>query len=119
MAKHTPGPWEVLQQDFQGTLIGQRNFGAAAYDSICAKQVAWLPRSTYSPGDSHDAFMAETNANARLIAAAPELLAALEKAERALVSAYGEPVEGASLQSEAGVTAIVEVRSAIIKARGA
>lgn len=38
---------------------------------------------------------------------------ALTIAERALVGAYGEPVDGASLQSVVGIEAIKAVRSAL------
>lgn len=55
-------------------------------------------------------------AERRIKDAAPAMLAALRKAERALIGAYGEPVEGASLQSAKGVEAIREVRAAIAKA---
>ena len=41
--------------------------------------------------------------------------AALQLAERALVGAYGEPEEGASMQSQLGVQAINEVRGALGK----
>jgi hypothetical protein len=44
-----------------------------------------------------------------------ETLQALRAAERALLGAYGEPVEGASMQSEKGVDAICRVRAEIAK----
>lgn len=44
-----------------------------------------------------------------------ETLAALRAAECALLGAYGEPVAGASMQSEKGVNAIALVRAEIAK----
>lgn len=53
-----------------------------------------------------------------LFAAAPELLAALQLAERQLVAAYGEP-DGSNLENKAGATAIYQARAAMLKAEGA
>lgn len=64
MAKHTPGPWEL-----DGVEVYPVN-GHRACDAICE----------LSAGQSDDLF----EANARLIAAAPELLEALER----LLEAY-------------------------------
>ena len=106
--RHTPGPWKYGR--FQkGKYRG--DFGIAP---------------TYTNGEISGpifAYLAQgrddiQEANARLITAAPDMLPALRLAERQLVAAYGEPVEGASLQSERGVEAIATVRAAIAKAEG-
>ena len=60
---------------------------------------------------------AERVANSHLVAASPEMLAALRLAERALVAVHGEP-EGTSLESKLGMDAIASVRAAIAKAEG-
>ncbi|MDR6954164.1 hypothetical protein J2X65_003532 [Ancylobacter sp. 3268] len=49
----------------------------------------------------------------RLLAEAGVTKTALQKAESALVGAYGEPVAGASLQSATGVDAIIAVQFAL------
>ena len=59
--KHTSGPWEI-EERFSGSYAIEPN-------------VAWLgASSSHQPG--------ENLANARLIAAAPEMLAALKLAEK-------------------------------------
>ena len=67
MDKHTPGPWNVVledQRDYIGHYIDDGNKTIA--ETVCAEA------GTVSE---------EEAANARLIAAAPELLAALEDVE--------------------------------------
>ena len=54
---HTPGPWQVKSDDI--SVVGRRNVGA--FDVV-----------------AHVAPRQNTHANARLIAAAPDLLAALK-----------------------------------------
>lgn len=70
-AKHTPGPWQILPEEadkdyirIRGTVLG------GSY------KVANVPTPTYEGVPPME--VEETRANARLIAAAPELLAALE-----------------------------------------
>jgi hypothetical protein len=63
--KHTPGPWEV---DDCGNVCGE---GAALATVFGAEDFPCLPEEDY------DAVNVECAANARLMAAAPELLAAL------------------------------------------
>jgi hypothetical protein len=60
MSKHTPGPWEALTADQDGIVIVSGPF------SVC----------TVNANEPQEA---ECLGNARLIAAAPELLAALER----------------------------------------
>lgn len=72
MAKHTPGPWAVSRRGFKQkpSIVGKPHVSVAVFDS----------------GDRE-----ADEANACLAAAAPEMLAALKQAERALVAVYGEP----------------------------
>lgn len=76
-AKHTPGPWTVENPMGQHLWIVQANL--APYD--------WTPIATLTEDDSEDAMdrgssrpisPVERDANAKLIAAAPALLAALQ-----------------------------------------
>ena len=76
-AKHTPGPWKISHSDFQ-TNEGQR---AILQDIDDAKHIAFITcQSDFKRGKGWCADCSERDANARLIAAAPELLAALEVA---------------------------------------
>jgi hypothetical protein len=68
--KHTPGPWAVFPhycKDDPNSIYAQTwLIGLGQYDTIAEVR----------PG--HDEFDGQNDANARLIAAAPELLEALE-----------------------------------------
>ena len=84
MSAHTPGPWVV---------DGSRVRGSGGRDWVCET----------SPGGRFSKSVREENdADARLIAAAPDLLAACETAERLLLDGVGRE----------------KVRAAIAKARG-
>lgn len=95
-AAHTPGPWNCNRSS------------ASGYDIVCSEN---------SPTDvcvisRRDKTTGEIDANARLIAAAPELLAALETAYMALIGylpAHRNDVTDA---------AIGAARAAITKAKG-
>ena len=67
MSGHTPGPWGTAQGQNAGN-IGVRARGAAE-----------LFRVAYVPVLPMDGCREEAEANARLIAAAPELLSALKR----------------------------------------
>lgn len=93
--KHTPGPWHI---GLQGGIY-QNKTGA----QVCIYDMATN-------------FDDENLANARLIAAAPELLAALELAESALCEIYGE---GGPLEScERPFALHNQIVAAIQKAKG-
>lgn len=81
--KHTPGPWSLGRPDSQGqdaymcevmTAYATKSEGASigCYDVICR---TWSPREICA---SLRLSREECFANARLIAAAPDLLSALE-----------------------------------------
>jgi hypothetical protein len=93
MSKHTPGPWAVFRRDGYSTYIHAINEG----DEINTFQVASCHSATsrkYFPTRG------EAEANARLIAAAPELLEALQAmlrmterhATHGLIATPGSPV---------------------------
>lgn len=104
-ARHTPGPWRVFICDDGGEWSGWPL-------SICS--VDDEDKSIVRPGGSYpyewDAAMSqrEAVANARLIAASPDMLTALQQVEREMQagfgSSYGETREA--------------VRRAIAKATG-
>ena len=98
--KHTPGPWQAMLSGnvvYEWTPPGGR--------SISCKIVARTTNHNAAP-DTEEA------ANARLIAAAPELLEALKLAEERIV----ELSAWAKIEAE-GQT-IAEIRAAIAKAEG-
>lgn len=68
---HTPGPWE-LQDPMGDEELWVVEQGRQPYDWRCIATVAIVG------GEIGDITPTEGNANARLIAAAPDLLAALE-----------------------------------------
>lgn len=97
MGKHTPGPWVA----HDGTQHGGRRWG-------CWDVFADDKPGTYVAGVNRD--NPDDEANARLIAAAPELLKAAERAERMLA-------EVTPANSYAG-SPLAELRTAIAKATG-
>lgn len=100
-AQHTPGPWKFGHLGTEALWVGPE------YDAL---QVAQVPHDTDEARD-------ESRANAQLIAAAPELLSALNRlaasiSMSALDQAYpGEREEGISLGLD-------DARAAIAKATG-
>jgi hypothetical protein len=68
--KHTPGPWHTFRQ-------GTKHFVSQATDEDFRFAIAVVYESTYHP-EGALALRQEATANARLIAAAPDLLAALQ-----------------------------------------
>jgi hypothetical protein len=67
--EHTPGPWKV---NYDGTILTEDKTGPCSHE-IIAQMPVWF--GTAQKGHVTQDHLA---ANARLIAAAPELLAALE-----------------------------------------
>ena len=113
-AKHTPGPWVVCIQDgddvaytvFAETQLVNRRIEADAWDDHLA-----------TAGLNHK----NVEANARLIAAAPELLKALDNIgglSRALRAGGPDPMDLQGL-SDALEEAVDMAHAAIAKATGA
>ena len=93
--KHTPGPWERWDD-------GIKSIG----DSIDICRVYAVPAD-----DSTQYGSGESDANARLIAAAPDLLEScveLEKAYRELLEAYGEAFGWGYLPADTAAEAIAK-----------
>lgn len=71
--QHTPGPWDV----FDGPNVNGTSHVLIGTDDV------WIARMQFGPGES-DLSDGELYADARLIAAAPDLLAAADYATRVL-----------------------------------
>ena len=95
MSKHTPGPWEVDESN--PNLVARLVDGV--YEYVC--EVAPSSFSTRECSDEQE------EADARLIAAAPELLAALRVARADIRRCFGDTVESLRL-----------IEAAIAKATG-
>lgn len=94
MGKPTPGPWLL---DDEGT-------------TVYVKRCGWRPAICTTQGENAISALGDLDqrrANARLIAAAPDLLAALQTLERAITN--NEPFSRAEHE---------QARAALAKARG-
>lgn len=104
-AKHTPGPWNYTLCDGESAwLVGPRNAEGPDY-------VADAHKLTHGRRDE------DSEANARLIAAAPELLAACES----VIEEYGGHHATGCVErpdDKGGCCFVAMVRAAIAKARG-
>jgi hypothetical protein len=101
MSKHTPGPWRIYDC---GTI------GSASVR---------IPGSTdvILPGTVKGATIGEAMCNARLIAAAPDLLAACRKAEPILDQYIDDQCERGDTPTDVAIV-LVEMRHAIARAEG-
>jgi hypothetical protein len=102
LAKHTPGPWET------GFHFGQRTL-------VLAKQRYPICNTLTAPWGETNVWREE--ANARLIAAAPELLEALRACEKWIVDLAESGDAGFWDASEA--PEVIAARAAIAKAEAA
>lgn len=97
-SKHTPGPWKAY-----GFMITGGDF----------RQVADCNMPVGTPGREEDATVDEDQANARLIAAAPDLLAACEM----LISDPSEEWSQTEFDRRIGAARDL-ARAAVAKAKG-
>ena len=103
--KHTPGPWETDRNNV--------HTGQIATIHHCLNN-DWV--EVWSPNWPMDE--AEQEANARLIAAAPELLEALMEAVECGMVPISSAVEGGASAYSAQVRCADKIRTAIAKATG-
>ena len=106
MSKHTPGPWEPMKNS-DGFIRGIRGM----HGPVCANVVNWggISRAQTSNGQ----------ANARLIAAAPDLLEALEAAVKVGIIPKSSAKDGGATRHSEQVRVADMCRDAIAKATGA
>ena len=103
-AQHTPGPWKVLEHSWSDTSIVAEGFD----HGICLLDI------NYATEESQEADEAQMAANARLIAAAPDLLAVLQTIVRV---ADGRQISGNLILDE-NSPLMDAARDAINKATG-
>ena len=109
MSKHTPGPWHVVT-NWQGYPYQIRaSFASEGKPGGIVDITRWASISLPSS--------AEGAANAALIAAAPDMLAALKEARHALRWVLNTLQMAVSDHSAAQV-ALLDVETAIAKAKG-
>jgi hypothetical protein len=101
MNKHTPGPWNVSDHVNNNEIVVRSNDGDIVANLKCDRVHNSMNGKT------------EVEANARLIARAPELLEALRKAEASMYSLH----ESNALDDE-DYAALKAVTQAIAKAEG-
>lgn len=114
---HTPGPWRVKQTGFTYfrdlTILGEDWHGEET------PVAAALVRNALHPYGRADKARAEIEANARLIASAPELLAELERTEASLTAILCSRVIDSTTSTWLELRRNRDaIRAAIAKARG-
>lgn len=111
--KWTPGPWPLETVE---TSVGSCHKIGAFPSAGVRKQVpACVYADRLRPGlDDRNPIAVELLANARLIAAAPELYEALEHCENLLMRYEINRVDGGAIADEA----LTKIRAALAKARG-
>ena len=99
-ANHTPGPWS-------SSMWTDDVAGAVGWSIVCGDAGHLVPTNTFETDDEEEA-----EANARLIAAAPELLDAL----KAMLDQFNYSTVSGLVHDES--MAIMKAREAIAKATG-
>jgi hypothetical protein len=115
MSGHTPGPWYVGAQNDMLFVIAGR---APSLDNDYPMHDA--DRTVIARVEDGDKSHSETDANARLIAAAPELLAALKQCAELLddYSDVNDGADGGSPVPNRAMSLLRDVEAAIAKAEG-
>ena len=104
-SKHTPGPWTITQRRKSRSNVWWINAGDRAIASTVASHLGMPALPPW-----------EVTANAALIAAGPELLAACEEASVFVDDELSDWPEGGNPHGE---YVIAKLRAAIAKAKGA
>ena len=102
-AKYTPGPWKVEVWDYSNAKVPRKELNIQTESNLLATL-----QCDFDENNSYVISKPEAEANARLMAAAPELLEALERLYAAFLDCDGR---------EEGIAAGT-ARAAIAKAKG-
>lgn len=110
-AKHTPGPWSILPLEDGAKFLRVRGTQLGFRYKVC---------DVHAPFQHNKDEVLESQANARLIAAAPDLLAALQVAREFMSIASDWNVDEAEINGEMRSTydLIADVDAVISKATG-
>lgn len=108
MDKPTPGPWRVERRRHHFQIMHDQRGKGDGYNNRVAETVQWSNATGPQTGPT------EAEANARLIAAAPDLLEAGEGARQALWNA----LDHLGFECPDAHPAIVELNAAIARATG-
>lgn len=103
MSKHTPGPWTVQRIDIDCGII---------------QWAIELPDMRVIAHTGADVSVAQDKANARLIAAAPEMLQALKEIVFEFECQYDTANEPEGVMEKARLKVIKQCKKAIAKAEG-
>lgn len=106
MAAHTPAPWKVVEEPYK--------ISVECNDSILSE--VYLTDETRSPEDEREAADERQSAlaNARLIAAAPDLLEALQR----VADCLSKCLTGGEVSAKLAGNGLVQAAEAIAKATG-
>lgn len=108
MTTHTKGPWTTVFSDELHTALVTRKLDDYTYDDIA---------HVYNKSSTTMVLNTKTEANARLIAAAPELLEALKKAVSEWEGWITDQLEGTRFFKEA-MKKLEPIKHTIAKAEG-
>lgn len=110
---HTPGPWRVNVWDYPHAKPPRKELNVENSENLLATL-----QCDFTGDNPYIISQAEAEANARLIAAAPDLLAALELAVRRISEGmHGKTDVLFEYGGDPGILAILE--AALAKAKGA
>ena len=107
---HTPGPWTIHESAFSSSLVKELHIGTSTRTAACV----------YDDCTAGILVRSEVEANARLIASAPDLLAALAGCADALREAGKDFAQANRLAARPNLYELHEqaARAAIAKATG-
>lgn len=113
---HTPGPWMPGHMVDDDNACDCRSILSEHYMGSIATVDVWNGIEGIGNGDNDSPPLEEAKANAHLIAAAPDLLEALETIDGYFRSGNSVPVERATIKAD--TDAVRKMKAAIAKAKG-
>lgn len=113
MSKHTPGPWDIIREeqpnDYPLVWVGRKDRRGREGNDY-RNSISLVPRHVCQV---YDQLSEEDAANARLVAAAPDLLGAC----KAIWNDWGDSLNATDPEAE-GYATLQLVKAAIAKAEG-